>query len=38
MPPYRWVFFDLFDTLCTVDEEVYYEGKRAAAEVAGLDY
>lgn len=38
MPPYRWVFFDLFDTLCTVDEEVYYAGKRAAAEAAGLDY
>lgn len=38
MPPYRWVFFDLFDTLCTVDEDVYYEGKRASAEVAGLDY
>ncbi len=38
MPPYRWVFFDLFDTLCTVDEERYYAGKRAAAEAAGLDY
>ena len=38
MPPCRWVFFDLFDTLCTVDEEVYYAGKKAAAEAAGLDY
>lgn len=38
MGSYRWVFFDLFDTLCTVDEEVYYEGKRTAAEAAGVDY
>ena len=38
MGPYRWVFFDLFDTLCTVDEEVYYAGKRTAAQAAGLDY
>jgi putative hydrolase of the HAD superfamily len=38
MPPYRWVFFDLFDTLCTVDEPVYYAGKRTAAEAAGLEY
>jgi putative hydrolase of the HAD superfamily len=38
MGPFRWIFFDLFDTLCTVDEDVYYRGKRAAAEAAGLDY
>lgn len=38
MGPFRWIFFDLFDTLCTVDEDVYYKGKRAAAEAAGLDY
>jgi putative hydrolase of the HAD superfamily len=38
MGRYRWVFFDLFDTLCTVDEAVYYAGKRAAAESAGLEY
>jgi putative hydrolase of the HAD superfamily len=38
MGRYRWVFFDLFDTLCTVDEAVYYAGKRTAAEAAGLDY
>lgn len=37
MASYRWIFFDLFDTLCTVDEERYYEGKRRAAEVAGVD-
>lgn len=37
-PPFRWVFFDLFDTLCTVDEEVYYEGKRLSAEAAGVPY
>ncbi len=38
MAPYRWVFFDLFDTLCTVDEDSYYDGKRLAAESAGVDY
>jgi putative hydrolase of the HAD superfamily len=38
MGRYRWVFFDLFDTLCTVDEPVYYAGKRTAAEAAGLEY
>lgn len=36
--PYRWIFFDLFDTLCTVNEPVYYEGKKRAAEAAGLPY
>jgi len=34
---YRWVFFDLFDTLCAVDEAVYYAGKRKAAEAAGVE-
>lgn len=34
----RWVFFDLFDTLATVEEEVYYAGKRAAAQAAGVPY
>ena len=38
MGSYRWVFFDLFDTLCTVDEDVYYRGKRATAEAAGVEY
>ncbi|MEW5764676.1 MAG: HAD family hydrolase [Acidobacteriota bacterium] len=37
MAPFSWIFFDLFDTLCTVDETVYYAGKRAAAEAAGVD-
>ena len=36
MASYRWIFFDLFDTLCTVDEPAYYEGKRRAAEAAGV--
>lgn len=36
-PRYRWVFFDLFDTLCAVDEAVYYEGKRQAAEAARVE-
>lgn len=35
---YHWLFFDLFDTLCWVDEEVYYEGKRGVAEALELDY
>jgi putative hydrolase of the HAD superfamily len=35
---YRWIFFDLFDTLCTVDEPAYYEGKRRAAEAAGVSH
>ncbi len=35
---FRWVFFDLFDTLCTVDEKAYYEGKRLAAQTAGIRY
>ncbi len=38
MPSYRWIFFDLFDTLCTVDEGRYYEGKRKGAEAAGVDF
>ncbi len=33
-----WVFFDLFDTLAAVEEEVYYAGKRAAAEAAGVPH
>ncbi len=37
-PRYRWIFFDLFDTLCTVNEPVYYAGKKRAAEAAGLSY
>jgi putative hydrolase of the HAD superfamily len=38
MPGFRWIFFDLFDTLCFVDEEVYYQGKRASAEFAGVPF
>jgi putative hydrolase of the HAD superfamily len=37
MALYRWIFFDLFDTLCTVDEPVYYEGKERAAKLLGVD-
>ena len=37
MAGFRWIFFDLFDTLCTVDEPVYYEGKRQAAALADVD-
>jgi len=38
MVPPAWVFFDLFDTLATVEEETYYAGKRASAEAAGVPY
>jgi len=37
MGMFRWVFFDLFDTLVVVDENTYYEGKRESAELVGLD-
>lgn len=37
MGKYRWLFFDLFDTLVLVDEKVYYEGKKESAELVGLD-
>ncbi|MCX7830974.1 MAG: HAD family hydrolase [Acidobacteria bacterium] len=33
----KWLFFDLFDTIVYVDEEIYYKGKREAAELAGID-
>ena len=35
---FRWVFFDLFDTLVSVDEKVYYGGKMRAAETLGVDF
>ncbi len=37
-PLYRWIFFDLFDTLCTVNEPAYYQGKKRAAEAVGVPY
>jgi putative hydrolase of the HAD superfamily len=37
MGRFKWLFFDLFDTLVVVDEKIYYEGKKEAAELAGLD-
>ena len=37
MGRYRWLFFDLFDTLVVVDEDIYYKGKAESAEAAGLD-
>lgn len=33
----KWLFFDLFDTIVFVDEEIYYKGKREAAELTGID-
>lgn len=33
----KWLFFDLFDTIVYVDEAIYYEGKKEAAEIAGLN-
>jgi putative hydrolase of the HAD superfamily len=38
MAGFRWIFFDLFDTLCFVDEDLYYGGKRESAEAAGLPF
>ncbi len=35
--PYEAVLFDLFDTLCRLDEAVYLEGKRQSAREAGLE-
>jgi putative hydrolase of the HAD superfamily len=37
MQKYRWLFFDLFDTLVLVNEKVYYEGKKESAELVGLN-
>ncbi len=31
------VFFDLFDTLCRIDETIYGAGKRAEADLLGID-
>ena len=36
MPRFRAVLFDLFDTLCRIDEAIYDEGKRREALVLGL--
>ncbi len=38
MNRYEWVYFDLFDTLCTVDEPVYFDGKRRTANALGVDF
>ncbi len=38
MNRFEWVFFDLFDTLCTVDEAAYFEGKRRTARMLGVDF
>jgi putative hydrolase of the HAD superfamily len=35
---HRAVLFDLFDTLCRIDEEAYHRGKREEARLLGLDY
>lgn len=37
MGRFRWLFFDLFDTLVIVDEKLYYEGKKESAELVGVD-
>lgn len=38
MGRFQWLFFDLFDTLCALDESLYFEGKHKAAEAAGLPF
>lgn len=35
---YRWLFFDLFDTLVALDEAPYFRGKRLSAEAAGVGF
>ena len=36
MARYRAVLFDFFDTLCRIDEALYADGKRRAAQALGL--
>ncbi len=36
-PAHRAVLFDLFDTLCRIDEEIYLEGKAEEARILGVD-
>ncbi len=35
--PHRAVLFDLFDTLCRIDEDLYFRGKKGEAELLGID-
>ena len=35
--PHRAVLFDLFDTLCRIDESSYMSGKRREADLLGVD-
>lgn len=35
--PHRAVLFDLFDTLCRIDEDCYHRGKRREADLLGVD-
>ncbi|MEE9292084.1 MAG: HAD family hydrolase [Acidobacteriota bacterium] len=35
--PHRAVLFDLFDTLCRIDEDLYHRGKEREAEILGVD-
>lgn len=37
MLPFKWIFFDLFDTLVYINEEIYYAGKKESAEITGID-
>lgn len=38
MKKFNHIFFDLFDTIVYVDEDIYYEGKKEAAELANVDF
>lgn len=33
----KWIFFDLFDTLVFVNEDIYYKGKKEAAQLVGIN-
>ena len=36
-PPHRAILFDLFDTLCRIDETIYLAGKAEEARLLGFD-
>ena len=33
----KWIFFDLFDTIVFVNEDIYYKGKKEAAQLVGIN-
>jgi putative hydrolase of the HAD superfamily len=37
-PAYKAVFFDLFDTLCVIDPDRYFDGQRGIASMLGVPF